>query len=60
MNSDKESSVKSPCIKKCRLNADHICTDSVRTIQEIAVWPDVDNEERKEIRVKVEPRRLSE
>jgi len=59
MNSDENNRAKSPCIKKCRLDENHICTDCFRTIQEIAAWPDADNEERKKILVRIELRKLS-
>jgi predicted Fe-S protein YdhL (DUF1289 family) len=41
--------IKSPCIKKCRVNADKVCTSCLRTLEEIAAWGDADDEVRQKI-----------
>jgi len=58
MNGSKRIPIKSPCIKKCSLNKDHICSNCFRTIEEIAAWPDADNKEREKILERIEVRKL--
>lgn len=31
--------ISSPCVKKCSLDEQGVCTSCLRTIQEIVVWP---------------------
>ncbi len=50
--------IKSPCIKKCALNEDHLCTNCFRTIEEIAAWPDADNKEGEKILERIEMRKV--
>jgi uncharacterized protein len=38
--------VSSPCIGQCLLNMDNICIGCFRTIHEITVWSQVDDETR--------------
>jgi predicted Fe-S protein YdhL (DUF1289 family) len=43
--------IESPCIKKCALNEENICTGCFRTIQEIITWPSTDDETKRRIAV---------
>jgi predicted Fe-S protein YdhL (DUF1289 family) len=45
----KEGEVRSPCIKKCSLDQNNICTGCHRRIDEIILWPDADNSVRRKI-----------
>ena len=49
--------ISSPCIGKCRLGPDKICIGCYRTINEITVWSQVDDETRKVILDTIENRR---
>lgn len=46
---EKEDKVKSPCIKKCSLDQNNICTGCYRSIEEIISWTDADNSIRRKI-----------
>jgi hypothetical protein len=49
--------IKSPCIKKCALNEENICTGCFRTIQEIIGWPGADDETKRNIAVLIRKRK---
>ncbi len=41
--------VESPCINVCTLDAQKVCIGCGRTIEEIAVWSRLDDEERRAV-----------
>ena len=41
--------VASPCIKKCSLDEQGVCSSCFRSIQEIVVWPYAGNEIKRQI-----------
>lgn len=41
--------VKSPCISVCALSDDGICIGCWRSVDEIAVWSELDNERKREV-----------
>ena len=52
--------IKSPCIKKCALNEENICTGCFRTIQEIITWSSADDRTKREIIALSEKRRKNQ
>jgi len=47
MNMEKVAEVKSPCISVCALNDDGVCIGCWRSVDEIAGWSDLSNEEKR-------------
>ena len=43
------STVKSPCIKKCELDENSICTGCYRSITEICNWDTMDNDRKTKV-----------
>jgi predicted Fe-S protein YdhL (DUF1289 family) len=41
--------VESPCIKRCCVNEDHICTGCFRSVDEIVAWTRSDNEQKQHV-----------
>ncbi len=41
--------ISSPCIKKCSLDEQGLCTSCLRSIHEITVWPYAGNEIKRKI-----------
>ncbi|MGD0885214.1 MAG: DUF1289 domain-containing protein [Thermodesulfovibrionales bacterium] len=39
----KKDEVKSPCVKRCSLGRNKVCTGCYRTSDEIVAWPDADD-----------------
>lgn len=53
-----EQPVASPCVSVCRLDAGgRICVGCWRTIDEIAAWGRLDDEERRRVLARIETRR---
>jgi uncharacterized protein len=52
-----ESSVPSPCVDICRLDAQGLCVGCRRTLQEIAEWPGAGDARRREILRELEVRK---
>jgi hypothetical protein len=55
MNST-QTSIPSPCIRKCCLNDDDICMGCFRSINEITLWTQVDEKTRRHFLDNVESR----
>ncbi len=51
--------VKSPCINKCELDQNRICTGCERTLAEIMVWGDADDSLRQRILEELKKRKKS-
>jgi predicted Fe-S protein YdhL (DUF1289 family) len=49
MNMEKVAEVKSPCISVCALNDDGVCIGCWRSVDEIAGWSDLSNEEKRAV-----------
>ena len=48
--------VPNPCVNLCSLNADNICIDCYRTIDEVGAWGRLNDEERLRVLEKCEMR----
>jgi uncharacterized protein len=46
--------IKSPCIDKCKYNADKVCVGCHRTMHEIVHWPEFTDEEKLRIIARVD------
>lgn len=57
--SDAENDVQSPCIRNCCLNENDICLGCFRSIDEICLWSQTDEQTRRQILLNAEQRRLS-
>jgi uncharacterized protein len=53
------STVASPCVGTCRLNAQELCVGCRRTLDEIAEWPRASEARRREILRELELRTVS-
>lgn len=41
--------IKSPCIRHCGLNVDNICVGCGRTVRELRIWSNCNDEEKQKI-----------
>ena len=53
------SAVKSPCIKVCKYDEDHVCMGCYRTMEEITGWLFMADEEKAKVLKDAEVRRLT-
>ena len=51
-------SIKSPCTRHCGLNVDNVCVGCGRTVRELRIWANSNDEERLKI-IKESSERLS-
>jgi predicted Fe-S protein YdhL (DUF1289 family) len=53
------SKVESPCVNVCTLDAHKVCIGCGRTIEEIAIWSRLDDEERRAVCERAQSRNQS-
>ncbi|MFM7319633.1 MAG: DUF1289 domain-containing protein [bacterium] len=58
--SPKAGVISSPCCKKCHLLPDNTCGGCGRSLQEIAMWGSMTDEQRLAVRARIEARRGQE
>ena len=46
---DGSAPVESPCVRKCTLGQDDICSGCFRSIDEICAWADASDDQRRDI-----------
>lgn len=50
-NQNKQKNIASPCVGVCTVDSDNLCEGCFRTLDEIAGWSKMDNDEKKQILV---------
>lgn len=55
---DRDGEVQSPCINVCKMNPDtRLCEGCLRTLDEIAAWSGLSNEEKRAVLAQIPERR---